>query len=285
MIIKTSCHKGFKELIDYIMSDKGRVDKDKTFTIYHNLRSTNKDEIIREFQENDAYRKRRKRGVVLYHEMLSFSNKDRAGASNLDVLEDISNQFIKLRGPNALCLVKPHIENSNIHIHFCFSGTEYKNSKTLRLNHQQFRDVRLSMEKYQQKYPQLSNSICYLNNWQKNRFMDHEKMKTKDSEFQLKKRTKKPTDKEKVSEILLDCYRQSESKEDFFKRIIDSGIELYKFRNKINGIKYDNRKFRFKLLNITEKQISLLERNYNRLEELRKIHGDKQKSKEINRNI
>ena len=268
------------------MNDKGRIDESNTFTITHNLRSTDTNEIIKEFNRNDEYRKKRKNGIVLYSEILSFSPKDSRENLNLDVLEDITRKFIELRGEKALCIAKPHIENKNIHIHCCFSGTEYKSSKTLRIDNKQFREIRIEMEKYQlDKYPELTNSICYLNNWEKDRLIDQEKLKQSDKEFQLKKRAGKQSDKDIVRGILQECYQKSESKNDFFNRIVEQGIELYKYREKTNGIKFNSRKFRFKSLNISEKQIELLQKNYDRLAKLKDIRQQMEQNKEQNRGI
>lgn len=286
MIIKTTRYrnKRFKELLNYISSDKGRVDQSDSFSIYHNLRSTDKDEIITEFERNDQYRKARKRGVVIYHEILSFHIDENKGNLNLEVLEDLTRQFIDLRAPKALCYAKPHLhfKNDNIHIHVMISGNELNSTKTLRIDNKTFVNIRKDMEKYQMdKYPKLTNSICYLNKWEKDKALEEEKLKTKDSEFQLKKRTGKQSDKEKISQIIKVCYDQSESKDDFFKQIVKQGFEIYKYRNRINGIKdKSGKKYRFKTLAISQKQIELLERNYNRLSELQNISDRKEKNKE-----
>ncbi|PCH91046.1 MAG: hypothetical protein COB85_09670 [Bacteroidetes bacterium] len=285
MIVKTSRYKTkrFSELIDYIMSDQGRIREDQTFTIYHNLRSTEKEAIVREFGVNDQFRKKRKRGVILYHEILSFSPKDK-GRISLKALEDMAQKFIELRGDRALCFAKPHIENENVHIHFCFSGTEYKSSKTLRLDNNRFKGLRKDIEAYQaEKYPELENSLCYLNKWQKDRFVefDQEKAKQNDREIQFKRRTGKKSDKEIVSELLKDCLQKSESKNDFFNRIISQGVALYKYREKVNGIQYNGRKFRFKTLDVPEREIQLLERNYERVKELEKIIQEKEERRNL----
>ena len=137
----------YKQLIDYILHDKGRINDSMSFTILHNLRSSAQNDIVREFVKNDEYRKKRHRGVVLYQEILSFHPDDKEKL-DLETLEDISRKFIELRGKHALCIAKPHIENENVHIHFCFSGTEHKSSKTLRLDNHDFRDIRMQLEKY-----------------------------------------------------------------------------------------------------------------------------------------
>lgn len=283
MIIKTKRSYSklrFKQLVNYIMSDKGKVDNTNTFTIHHNLQSTNTEKVIQEFVENDQYRKRRKNGVVLYHEILSFHPDEKSDLS-LEILEDIAHKFIELRGENALCLAKPHIENENIHIHFLFSGVEYKSTKTLRLDNKSFRQVRLEMELFQQKYPALNkSSMVYLNKWQKNRLMENDTIKQSEKETQLKKRTGKQSRKDIVRALVRDCYLQSSNKENFFQRLIEQGIELYKYRNKINGLKdKDGRKYRFNSLSLGDKELALLEKNTDRMMELQRIQQGKEKSR------
>lgn len=282
MIIKTKrsyTSQRYKQLIDYIFDDKGRINNQNTFTIWHNLKSTNKNEVIQEFIENDQYRKIRKRGVVLYHEIVTF-HPDSKSELNLVILEDIANKFIELRGKNALCLAKPHIENDNIHIHFVFSGTEYKSAKTLRLDNKSFKSLRLNMELYQQKYPELDSSIVYLNKWQKNRLMEQDTIKQSENEFQLKKRTKKQSKKDLVKLLVHDCYHQSSGKEDFFQQLIEKGLELYKYRQKINGLKdKEGRKHRFSSLSLGDKEMALLEKNADRMMELQNIQKQKNKEK------
>jgi len=269
----------YKQLVDYILHDKGRIDESHSFTVFHNLRSSSQNDIIREFMENDEYRKKRHRGVVLYHEILSFHPDDKANL-DLETLEDISRKFIELRGKHALCIAKPHIENSNVHIHFCFSGTEYKSSKTLRLDNHDFKEIRMDLERYQQKFPGLNSSLVYLNRWQKNRLLEKENIKTLENEFQLKKRTGKPSKKDIVRELVHSCYMQSAGKEDFFQKLVDKGLELYKYRDKINGLKdADGRKYRFSSLLLKEQEFALLEKNADRMMELQRTQKHKEKDR------
>jgi hypothetical protein len=256
---------------------------DQTFSICHNLRSIDKDEIIKEFIKNDGYRKKRKNGVVLYHEILSYSPKDKENL-NLNILENIAHKFIELRGERALCFAKPHIENENIHIHFCFSGTEYRSSKVLRLDNKQFRQVRLDIEEYQkEKYPELSDSIVYLNKWQKEQAIDQEEQKQTDAEYQIKKRTGKSSDKEQINEIVHQCFQNSESRDDFYQKLLKQGLELYRYRNKVNGLLWNGRKYRFRTLNITEKQLAQLQKGASRMDELQRIMKRKSKGQDLER--
>nr|WP_158867540.1 relaxase/mobilization nuclease domain-containing protein [Maribellus comscasis] len=273
----------YRRLVNYIMSDRGRVRADNTFTICHNLRSTDTEEIIKEFVANDTFRKRRKRSVVAYHEMITFSPKD-ADSLNLEVLEDISRKYIELRGDRALCLAVPHLENKSLHVHFCFSGTEYRSPKTLRLDNKAFRELRLEMERFQQEqYPELKNSLVYLNAWEKQQVKEQGKLQLSAPEEQLKKRTGKATDKEQLSSLVQHCFQNSASRDDFFQKLISEGLELYQYRNKVNGLLWKGRKFRFRTLTLTNTQLAQLEKGMDRMAELRRIMNQKSKERGLER--
>jgi len=282
MIIKSKrsySSQRFRQLIEYIFSDKGRANDANSFTIYHNLKSDSKNDVIREFVENDTFRKKRTRGVVLYHEVVTFHPDDKDELS-LEILEKIAHKFIELRGKHALCVAKPHMENKNIHIHFCFSGTEYKSSKTLRLDNHDFREIRMSLEKYQEQFPGLNSSLVYLNKWQKDRLLEKENIKNVEKETQLKKRTGKQSNKDAIRGLVRDCYIQSSGKEDFFRQLVDHGLQLYKYRNKINGLMdVDGRKYRFSTLSLSDKELALLERNSDRMMELQKLQKNRSKDR------
>ena len=245
MIVKTTRwkQKNISYLLNYIDNDKGKTKGDKeTFSLFHNICHPNLKDAQEAFKINETYRKKRKNGVVIYHEILSFHQKDN---KNLDVnvLEDIALKYIEIRGNNALCFAKPHLNDANIHIHFAFSGTEYKCSKTLRMDNKTFKQNRLAIEQYQMEhYPDLSNSIVYHNSKSKQR------NKTKDREYQTKKRTRKTTDKETLTDILKEHSNAAKSFDEFCKILNKEGFELYKYRDKINGIYLNKRKYRFKTL-------------------------------------
>ena len=243
MIVKTTRwkQKNIDYLINYIDNDKGKSkNKEQTFSIFHNISHPNLKSAQEAFKINETYRKKRKNGVVIYHEILSFHQKDNTSLDLL-VLEDIAHKYIEIRGNNALCFAKPHLNDTNIHIHFAFSGTEYKCSRTLRMDNKTFKENRKAIEQYQMEhYPDLINSIVYHNS--------REKKRTKDKEYQTKKRTGKNTDKEILTDVLKEHFNTAKSFDKFCTIIEKKGFELYKYRDKVNGIIYNNRKYRFKTL-------------------------------------
>ena len=117
--------------------------------------------MIAEFKANDKYRKKRKNGVVAYHEILSFSPEDEQHLTKA-MLFDLAQQYIQLRGENALCIAQAHLQENHKHIHLLFSGVEYRSSITLRLDNKNFRRIRKEIERYQREhYPELEASLVY----------------------------------------------------------------------------------------------------------------------------
>lgn len=158
MIVKTLRWKtqGFNRLIDYI-GKEGR-EETETFRVLHNLRrSPDLTGIARQFWANDAYRKERKNGVVLYHEILSFKRGEEVP---LEAVEDLTRKYLELRAPNALAYAEPHFDQDHLHVHLCISGTEFRSAKTLRLNNEKFMQVRRDIERYQREhYPELQSLV------------------------------------------------------------------------------------------------------------------------------
>ena len=264
MIIKTMrCkHKSdINRLVDYILSDKERIREiNDTFFIAQNMYARDSDGFKAAFYENEKYRKKRKNGVVLYHEVLAFSAKDKI---RLDELEDLTQKYIELRAKDAVVLAKPHLEEQHYHVHILISGTACRSAKVMRMDNKRFAFIRKSIERYQlQKYPHLQHSIVHVNTHEKNRLRKNEdKNRRKEKGYQAQKRMgrHKKLDKEKLSHALLKMLDYSESKDDFMRFLKQENLELYLCRGKAAGVVYKNRKYRFRTLGIEREQLLALE--------------------------
>ncbi len=271
MILKTLRWKSqrFDALINYILTDRGRIveGEDQTFAIYHNLPSIEKKEIGIAFRKNDQFRQAQKNAkVTLYHEILSFAPDDREELDQAK-LEDIARAYIDIRNPNALCLAKPHIENDNVHIHFMFSGTEYKSKKTLRMDNERFSKVRRSIEAYQLKqYPELANSVVYLNKpvRQKINSITRDHNTRKERQYQMTKRVgERQLDKAQLSEMVQRCFADSKSFKGFLSKLQQEGLESYEYRGKTKGVVM-KRKYRFTTLGIDKTRLQkMIKRDQN----------------------
>ncbi len=259
----------------------GKDEESVSFKLFHNLHSTDTKAVAKEFEEHDkTYRKRGK--VYLYHEMLSFSPLDKEHLTT-EVLKDITEKFISLRGERSLVVATVHSEKAHMHVHCVFSAVQYRQSKSTRISKSKFLSIRQELERYQmKKYPQIEHSICYLNQQEKNKILRSElpDLELTDKEQEFKKRTGKTTNKEVVSELVKSLYLKSDSLDDFLENLIQEGLTVYKYKQKVNGILFKGKKFRFRTLSITDEHILLLQKNYNRLKELEGITNQKQHSKD-----
>ena len=251
MIVKTIRikTKDFARLANYIEDDKGRSQDnspfDKNFRVFHNVQTPSVEGAIAALKANDKYRKVRKGGVVLYHEVLSFSPKSKAHITQT-IVEDLAYKYIRIRAENGVCFAKPHVHEKHIHVHFLFSGVELESNRTLRMDNSKFKEIRLEIERHQlQKYPELKHSIVYLN-----KEKQKEKSNVKGKEFQAQKRLKKEgkiSQKERVHQLLQEAISKSDTLDDFYQNIEQQGLKIYsRGKNKKTGIVLETgKKYRF----------------------------------------
>lgn len=265
--------RGFESLINYIDKNDEKSKAEKPFTIYHNTSRPDIASTISDFKLNDLYRTKRKGGVVMYHEILSFHRKD---SINLDMakLEDIARKYIAIRGQNAICFAKPHFSTDHVHIHFAFTGTEYHNRKTLRMDNRRFEKIRRSIETYQlEHYPELSNSVVYINKPERTKInaKSIDRNTRVQREFEMTKRgSNKGLKKEYVKGMVQTCLNKSQNRDTFYQMLEDLGIELYFYREKINGVIFQGRKYRFKTLGLKVNNSKQVEIRLAELQELLK---------------
>lgn len=257
----------------------------QSFVIKHNIRGESIEEWVKQYQENETYRKlKRPDSVILSHEILSWHRDDTKNIT-IEKLEEMAREYIKLRNPGGMAIAVSHSDKQHLHIHFCFSGLEYHTGKSLRMSKGEFTKLKQDIQNFQRvKFPELSHSI-----------VEHGKSEKKelalptDREYQIKCRTclagrqaGRATHKEQVLGILKDCYHRAISKEDFFEMVEKSGMRVYERGGNITGVIYGNRKFRFRKLGFAPEILEGLEIGVERERELEKLR-EKTKSKDIDR--
>lgn len=253
------------KLLDYMVNDKDRLfdEKGYSFAIIHNLKGDTIEELDKQFRANEQYRQhRRANSVILTHEILSW-HRDDAKDISLGKLEDMARRYIQNRNPDGMYVAVPHFDKEHYHVHICTSGIEYRTGKTMRLAKKDLQELKQKIQQYQiKKYPELSKSI-----------VDHGKQKKEyallsEKEYWCKQRTARATDKDQVVGILKTCYKMAISKDDFFDKLKESGLQDYIRGGKIAGIVYCERKFRLKRLGFTEERLAELDKNFNQAKEL-----------------
>lgn len=241
------------------------VDQNKrSFAVTHNLKGNTIAQWVKQYKENETHRLRNRiDSVKLTHEILSW-HKDDAKNISLEKMEAMAREYIQKRNPRGIYVAIPHFDKSHYHVHICASGVEYKTGKSLRLSKIDLQKLKVDIQNYQkEKFPELSKSVVEHGKKDENRLTE--------KEYQLKLRTGRETEKEKLTAALKTCYKKSNSRETFFQLLKECGIKTYERGGKITGVVSDDKKFRFNRLGYTEDRLLYLDRSIIRESELKEM--------------
>lgn len=240
MIIKSMSRKNnIGRTINYLFKDNSKLEKEgqKAIVIRRNLRTRKLENIIKEFEENEANRTRkRKDAVKLYHTILSFHEKD-TQYLNEKVLKGIVKEYMQKRGENIYLATVHFDRESHVHIHCVESGNGYRTGKANRISKEAFRELKVHMETFQkEKYPELTSSR-----------VTHGKLKQQSKHTPDK--NSRETHKKSLIDLLSKAEQKSKSLDAFLSAIKQAGHEPYYRNGQLTGIKYDGEtKFRFSRL-------------------------------------
>lgn len=177
-------------------------------------------------------------------------------------MEDIAREYIRRRNRNGMFVAVPHFDRDHYHVHICASGVEYKTGKSLRLSKIDLQKLKKEIQNYQiEKFSELSNSIVA--------YGMKEKSLLTEKEYQLKLRTGRVTNKEQIIAILKTCYKKANSRSTFFELRKDYSLKTYERNGKTTGIVFQDYKFRFSRLGLTEERFENLKRDKERENGLR----------------
>lgn len=244
MIIKSKTRKqgSFRQLLNYMIKGEERVPDSQI--ILHNLMGDSIDDWVKEFQANEKHRRRkRKNNVKLYHEILAW-HPDDTDYLTLDIIEDLTREYIHLRNPNGLYVGAIHLSQDHYHVHLCVSGVEYQSGQALRISKQDFRMVKERVQELEQsRYPGLHYSK-----------VDHGRRNSKQHKKQAISRSK-------IQKQILDISFSASSAKDFLERLNENGFEVYARRGKPTGILFKGKRYRFSTLGLNHEKVKYLERN------------------------
>lgn len=122
-------------------------------------------EIQKLFIANDKQRLHKRIGETkFYHSIISFNKLDRLTNEQLLL---VTKQYTKLRFPNSIVVATNHSDKEHQHIHLIGSNVEYGIHTTNYLTKQQFKNIKIAMERWQDNELGLQHSK-----------IDHSKKKT-----------------------------------------------------------------------------------------------------------
>ena len=289
--------KGYKRLVWYINDDKGRMQDDTSFPpIYHNIPGSTPQAAIATLEKcSEARNVKRKDSVSMYHEWISFHAEDRP---SIEAMEDLAHKWIELRskGQDAVCFARAHLHSKALHVHFAFGGSDLQ-GKALRLNNDDFLEIRRQHEKYQvEKYPEFTKSIVYLDK-EKLKMLpakEADQKKRSQHEFSRQKRLcengkETKSHKDQCHDQVLQSLVSSQTFSEFEKAVQAKGLGLYRKGRRLEGITFKGKKYRFRSLGLDVSALRSIEqrrdshetyqRNLAALTALRKPDKDREREK------
>ena len=250
MIIKSMSRKAatFDQLIDYITT--GQIDE--RYNVYQNVFSRHYDKLKREFEHNAQNLTRRKNGVYLYHEILSITRaKDISEKRQKEIFCQLAQEYAQGRAGQNMMFAGMHDDkNHNLHYHFVISANGVNEAKRFRLSKAEFAKFKQDFEKMAlEKYPELEQKVIIQRT-------SSEKLSNKGGE--LKRRTGKTPQREKVIEMLRSVFEKSFSHDDLIRGLDEKGYDFY-IRGKNPGVceRSTGRKYRLKTLGMIDQLESL----------------------------
>lgn len=255
MIIKSMSRKtvSFQQLLTYINKENAG----QMFDIHHNLYGQNQSELVQEFRTNSEFLKKHKKGVVLYHEILSITKaQEISNAQQKQILRSITENYISQRAPNNLAFAALHDNKKhNLHYHIVISSNEVNSSKRVRLSIGKFNRIKRDLENsVLQQFPELEQETAIGKKSQ---------VKQTHSAARLQHRTGALPKKQKLTQILNTIFKSANSQTDLEDQLKSEGLETY-VRGKHIGVKFieTGRKHRLKTLGL-EDEFSACNRRIN----------------------
>jgi hypothetical protein len=238
---------GYVYLINYILQKNPANERN---VILHNLRSDNLNGWMQEFMQNEAFRNvSRSDQLYFYHEILSFSSNENNALITDEVLRDIAEQYIKLRGEQGMYLGSWHRDVDHAHIHFITSALEYCTGKAFRLSKEALQDVKIQLQEYHKaKYPEIEHSEC-----------NHGSGKpyVTDRAWYAKHKDARAALKEQLTAQVQQAFAEAKSQKQFIELLREQNLHHYERGNAIAGIMHENTKFRFSRFDIDLEQLPI----------------------------
>lgn len=274
MIIKAigiKTNTSVKNVLNYIATDKGRIENYLNQGVFHNLNSTDLEDICQEFITNyDDYARKRSDGNRALHIMLSVNPLDRDKMS-IEIMDDIVNHYLKTAYPSALAFGTHHKSQSHWHSHLLVSANELMSDKGTRLSKQQLKEVHMKMIDFlREKYPELTIGID-TKNWGK-------KLHSEREYYHKKRNPGIKLTKDELSQKVQDIFRISSNSQEFYHNLQSEGFEMYNYKDRVQGVYWgeENKKMRFSRLGLDFKKIEELDVQSQRLDELDDIRSETQ---------
>ncbi len=234
----------YASLVKYVLRYVANEDKSHGWQVYtQNLRSGTITGYVKEFVENEAFRRQSRTDQIhLFHEIVSFGAMENREAITPAMIDDLAQQYMRLRGNAGVMVGAVHRDKDHVHMHFCVSALHYRTGKSFGLGKAQLHELKTSFQKYHElHYPELTKSVPF--HGRGGRYMS-------DRAWRVQQR-------QQIVERVRQCFAQAKSQTDFLSQLRAADLHHYERNGVPTGITYEGVKFRFSRL-LEERQLSNL---------------------------
>ncbi len=222
MILKSLSRKGgsghFRQLYDYI-SRGSEGDAMWSNFLYP---EPGREQTVREFERNSNHLRKTPRHNIVYHEILSLKRLSPDQIEmQVEALRTLGQEYLSQRAPNQLSYAAIHTDQSeSIHLHMMISANNIDSNRRVRIPKFQFTQIQKDLEKHlHEHYPELHEPTIYNKPWEQSQKVSHR-------EQQLKRRTKAPSKKDQLRNLLHETFKRSQTQDQAKQALNSFGITL-----------------------------------------------------------
>lgn len=248
MIIKSMSRKAptFGQLAAYI----ARGSDAQTGTVFvRNLYADGRDRaaVVGQFLDNHRYLPARKGGNALYHEVIVLEPQTHLPPELVeDALHALAERYCEGRAPHQLAWGRVHCDTNFPHIHLMISANAVRSDRRVRMERAYFAQVQRDLEAWRAAHlPALNARVIYGHEHNK------ETPRQPIQEGEMVRRTKEPSKKQTVYQMIRAVFDQAECREDLRPLLQEAGYQLYQ-RGQSWGVLHagTGRKHRLKTLGL-----------------------------------
>jgi hypothetical protein len=259
----------------YILRYVVNEEKSHNSVVYtQNLRSDTLDGYVKEFVQNEAFRRNvRKDNIHMYHEVVSLSADENKAVITPAMIDDLAHEYMRLRGETGVIVGSVHYDREHVHLHFCVSALQYRTGKSFGLSKQQLKELKLSFQEYHKEhYPELTKSAP--EHGRGGAYLTH-------GQWHAKRR-------EEITQTVQQCFDRATTQNEFLTLLRDADLHHYERNGIPTGITHEGAKFRFSKL-LEDRELSSLPTDRNEeervLTEIRSIRERQRERDDRSRDI
>lgn len=210
-------------------------------------RSNDRDAVVGQFLDNYRFLPERKNGNALYHELVTLEPQPHLSDGEIEAaLHALAERYCQQRAPHQLAWGRVHHDTDFPHIHLMISANAVRSDRRVRMDRAYFARIQRDLERWQKEHlPEITGQTVY------GRQAEKETPRQPIQEGELVRRTKSPSRKQEVSEIVRAIFDDASDQRQAEQGLQAAGFELYQ-RGQTWGIRdiASGRRYRLRTLGL-----------------------------------